>query len=319
MADTAAGHARVNRRCARVRTPSVNRVLLTGATGYVGGSLLPVLLDDGHPVRALARDPARARERLPDEVEIAGGDVTTGEGLAEALDGITVAYYLVHSMGRGAHDFAARDRRAAENFGAAARDAGVTRIVYLGGLESAGEGDTSEHLRSREEVARILARHVRTVHVRAAMVIGEGSSSFVMLRSLVHRLPVMIVPRWLDTRTQPVAIEDVTRTLAALADLADPPAEVQLGGADVLSYREMMARYAHVAGRRAPIVLRVPVLSPRLSSYWVGLVTPVDMGLVRPLVDGLSSEMVVREPPPPGLNDDPLGFDDAVRHALGLT
>jgi uncharacterized protein YbjT (DUF2867 family) len=300
----------------------VTRILLTGATGYVGGSLLDVLLEDGHHVRALARDAGRARGKLPGSAEIAEGDVVSGEGIAEALDSMQTAYYLVHSMGRGsgsAEEFAERDRRAAANFGAAARDAGVERVVYLGGLGGTAGGEKSEHLRSREEVATVLAEHVRTVHARAAMVIGEGSASFVMLRSLVQRLPVMVVPRWLDTRTQPIAIEDVTRTLAALANLPDPPAEVQLGGADVLSYREMMERYARVADRRPPLVVRVPVLSPRLSSYWVGIVTPVEMGLVRPLVDGLTSEMVVREPPPPGLNDDPLGFDDAVRSALGLT
>jgi uncharacterized protein YbjT (DUF2867 family) len=298
----------------------VTRILLTGATGYVGGSLLQVLLEDDHDVRALARDAARAREKLPAGVAIAEGDVVSGEGIAEALEGIEVAYYLVHSMGRGngPGDFAERDRRAAANFGDAAREAGVGRIVYLGGLEGVDGGGGSEHLRSREEVARVLAERVPTVHVRAAMVIGEGSASFIMLRSLVHRLPVMVVPKWLDTRTQPVAIEDVTRTLAALADLPDPPAEVQLGGADVLSYREMMERYARVAGLRKPVVVRVPLLSPRLSSYWVGLVTPVEMGLVRPLVDGLTSEMVVRDRPPPGLNDHPLGFDEAVRRALGL-
>ena len=298
------------------------RILLTGATGYVGGSLLPILLEDGHHVRALARDEGRARGSLPEEVEVAEGDVVSGTGLAEALDGIGVAYYLVHSMGRGsgsADEFAERDRRAAHNFGRAAADAGVERIIYLGGLEGLTSGDKSEHLRSREEVAEILAKHVPTVHVRAAMVIGSDSASFVMLRSLVHRLPVMIVPRWLDTRTQPIAIDDVTRTLAALADLPDPPSEVQLGGADVLSYREMMESYARVSGRRKPLVVRVPVLSPRLSSYWVGLVTPVEMGLVKPLIDGMTSEMVVKDPPPPGLNDDPLGFDDAVRSALGLT
>jgi uncharacterized protein YbjT (DUF2867 family) len=305
-----------------VSTHVPRRILLTGATGYVGGSLLPILLEDGHHVRALARDEGRARGSLPEEVEIAEGDVVSGTGLAEALDGIGVAYYLVHSMGRGsgsADEFAERDRRAAHNFGRAAADAGVERIIYLGGLEGLTSGDKSEHLRSREEVAEILAEHVPTVHVRAAMVIGSDSASFVMLRSLVHRLPVMIVPRWLDTRTQPIAIDDVTRTLAALADLPDPPSEVQLGGADVLSYREMMESYARVSGRRKPLVVRVPVLSPRLSSYWVGLVTPVEMGLVKPLIDGMTSEMVVRERPPPGLNDDPLGFDDAVRSALGLT
>jgi uncharacterized protein YbjT (DUF2867 family) len=300
----------------------VKRILLTGATGYVGGNLLDVLLDDGHHVRAFARDAERARGTLPDGVEVAEGDVVSGAGLAEALDGIEVAYYLVHSMGRGSgatDDFAERDRTAAENFGAAARDAGVERIIYLGGLEGVADGAKSEHLRSREEVAAVLAQHVRTVHVRAAMVIGEGSASFVMLSSLVHRLPVMVVPKWLDTRTQPVAIEDVTATLATLAELPDPPAEVQVGGADVLSYREMMQRYAKVAGKRVPVVITVPVLSPRLSSYWVALVTPVEMGLVRPLIDGLTSEMIVHERPPPGLNDHPLGFDDAVRSALGLT
>jgi uncharacterized protein YbjT (DUF2867 family) len=305
-----------------VSTHVPRHILLTGATGYVGGSLLPILLEDGHQVRALARDPGRARGALPDAVEVAEGDVVSGTGLAEALDGIGVAYYLVHSMGRGsgsADEFAERDRRAAANFGRAAKGAGVERVIYLGGLEGLTGGEKSEHLRSREEVAQILGEHVRTIHVRAAMVIGSESASFVMLRSLVHRLPVMIVPKWLDTRTQPVAIDDVTRTLAALADLPDPPAEVQLGGADVLTYREMMERYAAVSGRRKPIVVRVPVLSPRLSSYWVGLVTPVEMGLVRPLIDGMTSEMVVQERPPPGLNDDPLGFDDAVRSALDLT
>jgi uncharacterized protein YbjT (DUF2867 family) len=305
-----------------VSTHVPRRILLTGATGYVGGSLLPILLEDGHHVRALAREEGCARGSLPEEVEIAEGDVVSGTGLAEALDGIGVAYYLVHSMGRGsgsADEFAERDRRAAHNFGRAAAEAGVERIIYLGGLEGLTSGDKSEHLRSREEVAEILAKHVPTVHVRAAMVIGSDSASFVMLRSLVHRLPVMIVPRWLDTRTQPIAIDDVTRTLAALADLPDPPSEVQLGGADVLSYREMMESYARVSGRRKPLVVRVPVLSPRLSSYWVGLVTPVEMGLVKPLIDGMTSEMVVKDPPPPGLNDDPLGFDDAVRSALGLT
>ena len=178
------------------------------------------------------------------------------------------------------------------------------------------EGGDSEHLRSREEVADILAAAApATVHVRAAMVIGAGSASFLILRHLVERLPAMVCPRWIDTRTQPVAIRDVVATLASLAT-TDAPSEVQLGGADVLSYREMMHRYAAVAGRRAPLVVRVPVLTPRLSSYWLGLVTPVDTGVARPLVQGLSAEMLVRSRPPAGINDAPLGFDDAVREAL---
>ncbi|HWM08024.1 MAG TPA: NAD(P)H-binding protein [Solirubrobacteraceae bacterium] len=286
----------------------MNPVLVTGATGYVGSQLLPVLLERGHAVRALSRNP----DGLPDGVDGRRGDAVSGHGLADALDRCGTAYYLIHSMGTGG-DFAARDREAAVNFGEAARAAGVERVVYLGGL--GGEG--SEHLRSRNEVADLLsARAPGFVHVRAAMVIGAGSASFVMLRSLVERLPVMVCPRWIDTRTQPVAIRDVVGTLAALADADDVPGEVQLGGADVLTYREMMQRTAEVLGRRRPKVVKVPVLTPRLSSYWVALVTPVGTGLVRPLIDGLGSEMVVREAPPAGINDDPLGFDDAVRAAV---
>jgi uncharacterized protein YbjT (DUF2867 family) len=288
----------------------VTRVLIAGATGYVGGHLAPELLRRGLQVRCLARDPSRAA--LPAQAEVVQGDVLQERTLPPALEEIDVAYYLVHSMGGGHGAFAQRDRAGAQAFARAASDAGVRRVVYLGGLE----GGDSEHLRSREEVARILAAAVPdTVHARAAMVIGAGSASFLILRHLVERLPVMICPRWIDTRTQPIAIRDVVGGLAALA-VEDAPSEVQLGGADVLSYREMMRRFAGAAGRRAPLVVRVPVLTPRLSSYWVGLVTPVDAGLARPLVQGLSAEMLVRRPPPPGLNDEPLGFDDAVRAAL---
>jgi len=243
------------------------------------------------------------------------GDALSGEGLDAALDGVDVAYYLIHSMGSGsAANFVARDRRAAETFGVAAARAGVRRVIYLGGLS----GDvSSEHLRSRAEVAEILARHVPgLVHVRAAMVIGPGGASFEMLRALVQRLPAMVCPRWIDTRTQPIALSDVVHALHALRDRDDVTGDVELGGADVLSYREMMARTARILGRRPPTIVRVPVLTPRLSSYWVQLVTPVDAGLVRPLVDGLREEMVVRTPPPPGINDAPLGFDAAVREAL---
>jgi uncharacterized protein YbjT (DUF2867 family) len=285
-------------------------ILVAGATGYIGGRLLPALLERGDDVRALARDPARAT--LPDGVDVARGDVISGEGLDAALEGVDVAFYLVHSMeGRGG-DFAERDRRGARNFGRAAAAAGVRRLVYLGGL-----GGTSAHLRSREEVADILREHVPdTVHVRAAMVIGDGSASFVMLRSLVERLPAMLTPRWIDTRTQPVAIADVVGTLAEIARREDVPEEVELGGADVLTYREMMERFARVRGRRPPAIIKVPVLTPTLSSYWVSLVTPVERGLVKPLVEGLGAEMIVKTPPPPGLNDDPMGFEDAVRDAL---
>jgi uncharacterized protein YbjT (DUF2867 family) len=259
------------------------------------------------------RNPDRARQQLPAEAAIVGGDVVSGQGVAEALAGIDVAYYLVHSMGAGGDDFAQRDREAARGFAQQAAAAGVGRVVYLGGLE----GDVSEHLRSRNEVAEVLAADgPPTVHVRAAMVIGAGSASFQILERLVRRLPLMVTPRWIDTRTQPVAIADVVATLAALATYADPPAEVQLGGAEVLTYREMMSRLAAVLGRRGPLIVPTPFLSPGLSSYWVAGVSGQSLGLVRPLVQGLSAELLVREPPPPGLNDEPLGFDDAVRAAV---
>jgi uncharacterized protein YbjT (DUF2867 family) len=286
------------------------RILLTGASGYVGSHLLDELRRRELPVRALARDPAK----LPAGVETARGDVVSGDGLPAALDGCGVAVYLIHSMeGRGG-DFAARDREAAVNFGEAARDAGVQRVIYLGGL---GSDASSEHLRSRDEVAKLLRERVpELVYARAAMIIGPGSASFEMLRHLTSRLPVMITPRWLDTRTQPIAIADVTAAIADLATREDAPPEVELGGADVLSYREMIRRTASILGRRRPVVIRVPLLTPRLSSYWVALVTPVELGLVRPLVDGLREEMIVRTQPPPGINDAPKGFDDAVRAAL---
>jgi uncharacterized protein YbjT (DUF2867 family) len=250
------------------------------------------------------------------------GDAVSGEGLEEALAGVELAYYLIHSMGRGgdpSEDFAARDRQAARNFGRAARAAGVRRIVYLGGLESSSDV-SSHHLDSRHETAEILSDFVpELVHARAAMIIGGQSASFAMLSALVHRLPVMVTPRWIDTRTQPIAVRDVIEALAALGEREEPVPEAQLGGGDVLTYREMMARFARVVDRRPPAIVKVPVLSPRLSSYWVGFVTPVETALVRPLVDGLRSEMIVRTPPPCGINDSPLGFEDGVRAALAET
>lgn len=297
---------------------SPRSIVLTGATGYVGGRLLPELLAAGHDVRCVVRRPESAD--LPEGAQLVRGDVLSGEGLDEAMAGADVAYYLVHSMGagNGDGDFAERDRRAARTFGGAVARAGVPRTVYLGGLEGGGDGG-SEHLRSRHEVAEVLREVVpELVYVRAAMILGSGSASFQMLRGLVEHLPVMITPKWLDTRSQPVAIRDVVLTLAELATRDDAPGEIQLGGADVLTYREMLARYARVDGRRDPLLLPVPFFTPRLSSYWVALVTPVGLGLVQPLVEGLSAETVVRRRPPAGLNDAPLGFEDAVRAALDL-
>jgi uncharacterized protein YbjT (DUF2867 family) len=296
--------------------PDSKTIALTGATGYVGGQLLPRLLEAGHRVRCIVRDPDRAD--LPAGAEVVKGDVMDGSGLDDAMAGADVAYYLVHSMGasNGDGEFAERDRRAARTFGEAVARAGVARTVYLGGLEGGGD-EASEHLRSRHEVAGVLRDTVAAlVYVRAAMIVGDRSVSFQMLRALVERLPVMITPKWLETRSQPISIRDVVDTLAALADRDDVPEEVQLGGADVLTYREMLAHVADVMDRRRPLQVPVPLFTPRLSSYWVALVTPVGLGLVKPLVEGLSSETVVRERPPDGLNDEPLGFDDAVRAAL---
>lgn len=289
-------------------------VLLTGASGYVGGRLAPVLARaGGGELRLLMRrpDPRRA----PAGTRIVRGDALSGDGLADALDGVETAYYLIHSMGRGGDgDFAARDRQAAETFGAAARAAGVRRLIYLGGLSGAG---SSEHLRSRDEVAATLAPHApEFVHVRAAMVIGAGSASFQMLEALVRRLPAMVCPRWIDTRTQPIAVDDVVGALAALRDRHDVTGDVEVGGPEPLSYRAMMEETARALHRRPPLIVRVPVLSPRLSSYWVQLVTPVESGLVRPLVDGLREEMLVRDVPPAGVNDDPRDFATAVRAAI---
>jgi uncharacterized protein YbjT (DUF2867 family) len=279
-------------------------VLVTGATGYVGSRLVDELLSRGQDVRTLSR-------RGAGKGDARTGDVFSGKGLHEALEGVDTAYYLVHSMGAGG-DFAAKDRQAAVNFAEAA--ANVKRVVYLGGLGS----EDSEHLQSRHEVAQLLRARLgdKLVYVRAAMIIGPGSASYDILEHLVRRLPVMIVPRWLDTKTQPIALQDVVDTLADLAEHPDPPDELELGGADVLTYREMMRRAAPLMGRRPPLVIRVPVLTPRLSSYWVALVTPVSFGLIKPLVDGLGAEMLVEHDPPDGLNDHPMGFEEAVRKAL---
>jgi len=293
-------------------THKTQSILLTGATGAVGGALLPKLLDEGHGVKALVRNPANASLG---EIDVIEGDVLSGAGLGEALEGVDLAYYLIHSMGRSPGDFELNDRIGAQNFAQAAEQAGVRRIIYLGGLPPSGGG--SAHLSSRAEVAEILATAVpEPVHARAAMVIGADSASFTMLSQLVHRLPLMVGPKWIDTRTQPIAADDVTSALARLANFEAPPSDVELGGAEIVSYRQMMDRFARLEGRREPLIIPVPVLSPRLSSYWVRFVTSVEPALARPLIDGLKEEMIVRTPPPAGINDDPLNFDQAVERAM---
>ncbi|GAA2251853.1 MULTISPECIES: SDR family oxidoreductase [Kitasatospora] len=300
------------------------RCLVTGATGYLGGRLVPELLAAGYTVRCLVRDPGRLRDHpWRAQVETATGDVTRPDTLAGAFEGVDLAYYLVHSLGTGP-GFEARDRAAAQAFGAAAERAGVRRIVYLGGLQPSDvpAERLSPHLRSRAEVGRILRESgVPTAELRAAVIIGSGSASFEMLRYLTERLPVMVTPSWVDTRIQPIAVRDVLRLLTGAARLpGDVNRTFDIGGPEILTYRQMMDRYARVAGLRRRVIVPVPVLTPRLSSHWVGLVTPVPGSLARPLVESLRHEVVCTEhdlarylPDPPGA---PIGFDESVRLAL---
>lgn len=294
---------------------------VTGVTGYVGGRLVPELLDAGFRVRAIARNPGRLQARdWADRVDVVEADASDLDGLRAALEGADVAYYLIHSLGSG-RKFEARDRRTALTFAQAAREAGVGRIVYLGGLYPDGQ-DLSPHLESRKEVGEILlASGVPTTVLRAAVILGSGSASFEMMRYLTERLPAMTTPRWVDNRIQPIAIRDVLRYLVGSASMpADVSRAFDIGGPEVLTYRQMMHRYAAVAGLRRRIIVGVGVLSPRLSSLWVSLVTPVPAGLARPLVESLVHEVVCDEhdiaeyvpDPPQGL----IGFDDAVRLAL---
>ena len=269
-------------------------IAVAGATGYVGGQLCARLRERGVEVRALARKPERAADLKGIGCEVRKADVLEPETLGPALEGVGVAYYLVHSMGRGSDgDFARRDKEGAENFATAAAAAGVRRIVYLGGL---GEG--SEHLASRHATAETLrAGDVPVVYFRAAAVIGAGSESFLTVFHLVRRLPAMVTPRWATTRTQPIAIDDAVSFLAAAANFDAPlDREIQIGGPDVTTYGGMIDELAHALGRRPPLRVTVPVLTPRLSSLWIGLVTPVDAGVARPLIEGLSVETVVTDP-----------------------
>ncbi|MBP0461956.1 SDR family oxidoreductase [Streptomyces montanisoli] len=297
---------------------------VTGATGYIGGRLVPELLAAGYEVRCLVRTPEKLRDHpWAGDVEVVKGDVTHEVGVAAAMEGVDIAYYLVHALGSG-KGFEATDRDAARIFGRSARGAGVRRLVYLGGLTPAGvpERELSPHLRSRAEIGHILlASGVPAAVLRAAVIIGSGSASFEMLRYLTERLPVMVTPSWISTRIQPVAVRDVLRYLVGAAALpADVSRTFDIGGPDVVTYREMMRRYARIARLPRRLIVALPVLTPRLSSLWVGLVTPVPAGLARPLTESLRHEVVCAEhdivryvPDPPG---HPYGLDRAVGLAL---
>ncbi|MEU9375086.1 SDR family oxidoreductase [Streptomyces sp. NPDC048255] len=298
--------------------------LVTGATGYIGGRLVPELLDAGHRVRCMARTPEKLRDHAwAGQAEVVRGDVTDARSVASALHGIDVAYYLVHALDAGS-GFEERDRAAARLFAEQAHAAGVRRIVYLGGLTPAGipARALSPHLRSRAEVGEIfLAGAVPAAVLRAAVIIGSGSASFEMLRYLTERLPVMVTPSWVSTRCQPIAVRDVLRYLVGCATLPpDVDRAFDIGGPDVVTYEEMMRRYAAVAELPHRLILRVPMLTPGLSSHWIGLVTPVPRALARPLAESLRHEVVCAEhdiaryvPDPPGA---PIGFDEALALAL---
>ncbi len=290
-------------------------ILLTGATGYVGGRLLRALEQDRCRVRCLARHPEALLRRVAPTTTVVVGDVLDPESLRTGMEGVDTAFYLVHSMS-SKEGFEEEDRRAAATFGAAAHRAGVKKIVYLGALGQ-GEG-LSDHLRSRQEVGRILrGSGTPTIEFRASIILGSGSFSFEMVRALVERLPVMITPRWVKTPTQPISIEDVIAYLLQAIHLEISESRIfEIGGADRTSYQDLMREYAHQRGLKR-LMIPVPVLSPRLSSLWLGLVTPVFARIGRELVDGLRNETVVQDDAAlRSFSVHPRGFRESLKRAL---
>lgn len=278
---------------------SVRPILVLGATGYIGSRLVPRLLEAGHDVRALVRNPEKLAGRpwaKHPRLQIVSGDLFDDASLAAASSGCEAAYYLVHSMNPNVSDFAAADRRAATNFAQAAAKAGLKQIIYLSGL---GEDDAhlSHHLRSRSETGRVLRQgDVPVTILRAAMIIGSGSASFEILRYLVERLPILLTPRWVQTRCQPIAVRNVLAYLVGCLHLPETSGQTfDIGCEQILTYRELMQIYAEEAGLPKRLILPIPVLTPRLSSYWIHLITPVPASLARPLAEGLSSPVLCRE------------------------
>jgi uncharacterized protein YbjT (DUF2867 family) len=301
-----------------MRAPERQQVLVTGATGYVGGRLVPLLVERGYRVRVLARDRDRLEGRpWLDRVELVLGDVLDPATLPAALDGVHAAYYLIHSMGSHGN-FGQRDLRAARNFAQAAAETGVARIIYLGGLGKPGS-ELSEHLRSRQETGAALREAgVPVTEFRASILVGSGSVSFEMIRSLTERLPVMICPRWVYTRTQPIAIDDALTYLVAALETPESQGQIiEIGGRDVLTYRDMMLTYARLRGLRR-FIIPVPLLTPRLSSYWVHLVTPIPSTIAQPLIKGLSVEVIVTDDRARRLFPQitPMDYETAVARAL---
>lgn len=299
-------------------------VALTGATGYVGGRLAPMLLERGYSVRCFTRAPRKLEQRPwrnEPGVEVVEADLEDTPRLAEQLRGCRFAFYLVHSMVSSGSDYAEKDRRLAESFARAAKEAGVERIVYLGGLGNV-EDSLSEHLRSRREIEGVLgSTGVPVTVLRAAMIIGSGSASFEILRYLVNRLPIMITPRWVKTECQPVAIIDVLHWLAECLQVPETTGRVvEIGGPEVLTYRELMQTAAEEFGLRRRWIITVPLLTPRLSSAWISLVTPVSYRLARPLADGLSNRVVVEDHPVQEvMPHDALDVRQSIQRAVAAT
>ena len=291
------------------------KILLTGATGYIGGRLRRRLEAESRELRCLARRPEALEPQVARGTEVVYGDLLRPETLPAAMRGISTACYLVHSMASGG-DFAREDREAAEGFAHAARSAGVERIVYLGGLGS--EDELSDHLASRQEVGRILRDSgAQTIELRASIIIGSGSLSFEMIRALVERLPIMVTPRWVRTLAQPIAVEDVIDYLVAALDVsAGRSLVLEIGGTDRVSYGDIMAEYARQRGLHR-VMIAVPVLSPRLSSLWLALVTPLQARVGRKLVESLRNETTVGDPSGAEIFDiRPCGLAEAIRQAL---
>lgn len=294
------------------------RILVVGASGYIGGRLVPLLQAHDHQLVLMSRDARPLADRYPG-VTVIAADLLDAATLPAALDGVDVAYYLAHSMGAGERGFAERDIQAARNFAIAAEQAGVGRIVYLGGLGDDAAG-LSHHLSSRHETGAELAAHgVPVTEFRAAVIIGSGSASFEILRHLTERLPIMITPRWVGTRCQPIGVRDVLDYLIGALDHPEARGIVEIGGPDVLSYGDMMRTYARLRGLRR-LMIPVPVLTPRLSSYWVNLVSPVPAAIARPLIEGLRNEVVVRDPgPAAAFGIEPLPYAEALQRAIDRT
>jgi uncharacterized protein YbjT (DUF2867 family) len=294
------------------------RIFVVGASGYIGGRLVPSLAARGHELVLMSRDSRSLEARFP-QATVVAADLLHRETLPSALERIDVAYYLAHSMGSGERRFADRDREAARNFALAAKRAGVSRIVYLGGLGDEST-DLSPHLASRHETGAQLAAHgVQVTEFRAAVIIGSGSASFEILRHLTERLPIMITPRWVATRCQPIGIADVLDYLLGALDHPEVSGIVEVGGPDILSYGDMMRAYARIRGLHR-LMIPVPVLTPRLSSYWVSLISPVPAGIARPLIEGLRNEVIVRDPrPAAAFGIEPLPYVEALARAVDRT